>query len=80
MLLLFTATTTTWGVPQKYTYLAFTSETLTRSGYQIKRKNVAVVAQRRGTCYVLCASSRSDLWDAQKQVLLAHVVESFRLR
>lgn len=83
--------------PQRYTYLAFTSDTLTRSGYQvglcawpspcsarisaqIRRKNLAVVATRRKMCVVLCASARSDLYDAEKQVILSHIVESFRLR
>ncbi|GFR42267.1 hypothetical protein Agub_g3164 [Astrephomene gubernaculifera] len=65
---------------QEYTYLQFASETLTRSGYQVRRRNFAVVAVRRGTVYCLNASSRSDQFDADKEALLRHVIESFRAR
>ena len=65
---------------QGYLYLAFPSETITRSGYQVRRKNVAVVAAgRRGAVYVLGASARSDQYDAAKGELLQHVVDSFRV-
>lgn len=40
---------------QKYLYVAFPSETITRSGYQVRRKNVAVAAVRRGNVYCLGA-------------------------
>ncbi len=43
---------------QRYIYMAFPSETLTRSGYNIKRKHFAVVAVKRGTAYTLSASAR----------------------
>lgn len=36
---------------QTYMYLRFPSETITRSGYQIKRKNYAVVATQKGMVY-----------------------------
>lgn len=65
---------------QEYTYLAFPSETITRSGYQIRRKNLAVVGVKRGTVYVLGASARSDQWNKEKEEILRHVVASFRLR
>jgi len=65
---------------QEYTYVAFPSETITRSGYQIRRKNLAVVGVKRGMVYVLGASARSDQWNKDKEEVLRHVVESFRLR
>jgi hypothetical protein len=65
---------------KEYTYVAFPSETITRSGYQISRKNLAVVGVKRGTVYVLGASARSDQWNKDKEEVLRHVVESFRLR
>ena len=40
---------------QEYTYLAFPSETITRSGYQIRRRNFAVAATKRGMVYTLAA-------------------------
>lgn len=65
--------------PQAYTYLAFPSETITRSGYQVRRRHVAVAATRRGSVYVLGCSARSDQYDAAKERLFQHVVDSFRL-
>lgn len=62
-----------------YTYLAFPSETITRSGYQVRRRHVAVAATRRGSVYVLGCSARSDQYDAAKERLFQHVVDSFRL-
>lgn len=40
---------------QPYTYLAFPSETITRSGYQVRRRNYVAAALRNGTAYVLAA-------------------------
>ncbi len=40
---------------QAYTYVAFPSETTTRSGYQIRRKNFGVGAERAGIIYSLVA-------------------------
>jgi hypothetical protein len=40
---------------QPYTYLAFPSETITRSGYQVRRRNYVAAALRDGTAYVLAA-------------------------
>ncbi|GIL87215.1 hypothetical protein Vretimale_14315 [Volvox reticuliferus] len=65
---------------KEYTYLEFPSETVTRSGYQIRRKNFAVATVKRGTVYMLNASSRSDQFNKDKEALLRHVVESFRVR
>lgn len=60
--------------------MAFTSTTTTRSGYDVKRKNVAVAAVRNSLVYALCASARGDQYDTDKGRLLARIVESFRLR
>jgi hypothetical protein len=38
---------------QEYLYLEFPSETTTRSGYNIKRKNFVVAALKRDKLYVL---------------------------
>jgi hypothetical protein len=65
--------------PQEYTLIAFPSETITRSGYQVRRKNLAVAAARRGQVYVLGCSARSDQYDAAKDAVFQHVVDSFRL-
>ena len=53
---------------------------VTRSGYAVKRKNVAVAAVRRGKAYVCAASARSDQYNSEKEQLLRRTVESFRLR
>ncbi|KAK9822672.1 hypothetical protein WJX81_007150 [Elliptochloris bilobata] len=65
---------------QRYTYITFPSETITRSGYQIKRKNFAVAAARRGCLYCLVASARGDQYSPEKESTLRHIVDSFRLR
>jgi len=64
----------------QYTFIAFTSETTTRSGYDVRRKHVAVAAEKRGQVYVLGCSVRSDKWDADKAALVQHVLDSFRVR
>jgi hypothetical protein len=65
------------GMP--YLLLAFPSETITRSGYQVRRKNVAIAAIRRNMAYCLGASARSDQWDPQKEALFQRIIDSFRL-
>ncbi|KAL0018424.1 hypothetical protein WJX77_002671 [Trebouxia sp. C0004] len=65
---------------QTYLYLRFPSETITRSGYQVKRKHYAVAAAVKGIVYCCGASARSDQYDKAKKQLLSHVVESFRVR
>ncbi|CAL8468118.1 g7657 [Coccomyxa elongata] len=64
----------------RYTYIRFPSETVTRSGYQIRRKNFAVAAAKGGTVYSLVASARSDQYNKAKEELLQRVVASFRVR
>ena len=68
----------------RYTYLRFTSETITRSGYQVRRKNLAVLAcgnkRKEEVCYVLGTSARSDQYNEQKEKLFLSIIESFRLR
>jgi PsbP len=65
---------------KKYTYLQFPSETLTNSGYNIKRRNFAVAATRGDQLYTLCASARSDQYNEAKAEILATIVQSFRVR
>lgn len=60
--------------------LQFPSTTLTNSGYDVRRRNCAVVAERRSTAYVLIASARGDQYSAEKEAILRAVVDSFRLR
>jgi hypothetical protein len=60
--------------------LQFPSETLTNSGYNVRRRNFAVAAQRRGTVYVLVASARGDQYTPAKAEVLKAVVQSFRVR
>jgi hypothetical protein len=40
---------------QEMLYLEFPSETLTRSGYNIRRKNFAAAAVKRGKLYTISA-------------------------
>lgn len=63
-----------------YIYIAFPSSTTTRSGYDIRRKNLAVAGVKRGVVYALGVSARSDQWNADKQELLQTIVDSFRVR
>ncbi|WIA15677.1 hypothetical protein OEZ85_002303 [Tetradesmus obliquus] len=65
---------------QEMLYLEFPSETLTRSGYNIRRKNFAAAAVKRDKLYTIAASARSDQFNEEKEKLLQHIVESFRLR
>lgn len=65
---------------QRYTYIRFPSETVTRSGYQIRRKNFAVAAAKGGIVYSLVASARSDQYNKAKEEVLQRVVASFRVR
>ncbi|GMH38664.1 hypothetical protein BSKO_06548 [Bryopsis sp. KO-2023] len=65
---------------QEYLYVQFPSSTITRSGYQVKRKNAAVAAVRKGSVYALCASARSEQATPKKEAVLEHVVQSFRMR
>eukprot|EP01024_Parvocaulis_polyphysoides_P020923 TRINITY_DN19869_c0_g1_i1.p1 TRINITY_DN19869_c0_g1~~TRINITY_DN19869_c0_g1_i1.p1 ORF type:complete len:293 (+),score=27.89 TRINITY_DN19869_c0_g1_i1:45-881(+) len=65
---------------QEYLYLQFPSETITRSGYQVRRKNFAVATIKRGKIYCLNASARTDQFNKEKEELLRHIIESFRIR
>ena len=67
------------GSGREMCYLYFPSETITRSGYQIRRKNLVVTAERKGLLYVLGASARNDQWNPAKKKLLQTVILSFRL-
>lgn len=69
-----------FAVAQRYTYVRFPSETITRSGYQIRRKNFAVAAAKDGRLYSLVASSRTDQFSPAKEKTLQRIIGSFRLR
>ncbi|KAF6266284.1 hypothetical protein COO60DRAFT_1474231 [Scenedesmus sp. NREL 46B-D3] len=65
---------------QEMLYLEFPSETVTRSGYNIRRKNFAAAAVKHGKLYTITASARSDQFNEEKKQLLQHIIGSFRLR
>ncbi|KAG2500301.1 hypothetical protein HYH03_001879 [Edaphochlamys debaryana] len=65
---------------REYTYLEFSSDTITRSGYNVRRRNFAAACVKKGTLFVINASARSDQYDTAKEEVLRHVVESFRVR
>lgn len=65
---------------RKYIYLQFPSETITNSGYNIKRRNFAVAGVKNNMVYALVASARSDQYNADKANLLTTIVQSFRVR
>jgi len=65
---------------QQYLYMAFVSEVITNSGYDIRRKNIAVATTRNDRLYTLGVSIRADLFDQDNQQLAQYMVESFRLR
>ena len=64
---------------RQYTYLRFPSTTLTNSGYDIRRQNLAAAIERKGKTYVLVASARGDQFNQQKEQQLAYVAASFRV-
>ncbi|CAG9464221.1 unnamed protein product [Pedinophyceae sp. YPF-701] len=63
-----------------YVYMAFPSELVTSSGYNVRRKNLAVAAVKRGRLYVLGVAIRSDQFDKDKAAMCQAMMESFRLR
>lgn len=63
-----------------YTYLQFPSETITNSGYNIKRRNFAVACAKNNRVYALVASARSDQYNPDKADMLTTIVQSFRVR
>ena len=64
----------------EYLRLAFTSSTVTVSGYDVRRKHVAVAGAVGGDIYVMGFSVRSDQWNKEKEATIAHVIDSFRVR
>lgn len=46
---------------------------------QVRRKNLAVAAARKGNLYVLGCSARSDQFDKEKEAAFETIVQSFRL-
>jgi PsbP len=65
---------------QEYIEIAFPSETITRSGYQIRRKNIGVISLKEDQVYVLGVSARGDQYTSEKKQTLLHIIESFRVR
>lgn len=65
---------------QRYLYLAYPSTTTTRSGYEVRRKNLAVAGVKRGVVYALATSARSDQWSPEAAARLQHIVDTFRLK
>lgn len=63
-----------------YTYLYFPSDTITNSGYNIRRRNLAAATVKGGRVYAVIASARSDFYDDAKAALLQRAVQSFRVR
>jgi hypothetical protein len=60
--------------------LAFTSDTITRSGYNVRRKHLAAVTRSRdGRAFLISASARADLMDDAKLAQLTTIVDSFAL-
>jgi hypothetical protein len=60
--------------------LVFNSETITRSGYNVRRKHLAAVTRSRdGRAFLISASSRADLLDDAKLAQLTTIVDSFAL-
>ena len=66
------------GLP--YTYLAFPSDTLTNSGYNVRRKNLVAAVEKKGRVLMVVASARSDQFTADKAETLTYIVQSFRAR
>lgn len=67
---------------KRYITYAFPSSTTTRSGYDVRRKNLAVVAvkESRNLAFILGVSVRSDEFNEEKRKLMQTIVESFRIR
>ena len=62
-----------------YDYFTFTSDTTTRSGYQVTRRNFAAVKvdARTGLIYALCCSTTTDGFDERKAAMFTDMVRSF---
>ena len=58
-------------------YFTFTSETTTRSGYLVTRRNYAAAANRGGAVYAIDASCTTADFDAKKAETYERVVRSF---
>ena len=51
-----------------------------RSGYNVKKRNLAVLSTKRDKVIALNANSRADLFDKEKEELFRAIVASFRVR
>lgn len=62
---------------ETYDYFTFTSETTTRSGYDVTRRHYAVAKTKGGLVYVLSASATTDGFDETRARLFERIVASF---
>ena len=62
---------------ESYDYFTFTSETTTRSGYDVTRRHYAVAKVKGGLVYVLSASATTDGFDETRARLFERIVASF---
>ena len=60
-----------------YDYFTFSSETTTRSGYDVTRRHFAVATTKGGLVYVLSASATTDGFDETRARLFERIVASF---
>ena len=62
---------------ESYDYFTFTSETTTRSGYDVTRRHYAAATVKGGLVYVLSASATTDGFDETRARLFERIVASF---
>ncbi len=62
---------------ESYDYFTFTSETTTRSGYDVTRRHYAAAKVKGGLVYVLSASATTDGFDETRARLFERIVASF---
>ena len=60
-----------------YDYFTFSSETTTRSGYDVTRRHFAAATTKGGSVYVLSASATTDGFDETRARLFERIVASF---
>lgn len=62
-----------------YDYFTFTSNTTTRSGYEVARRNYAAVVSdpKTGLVYAMCCSTTTDGFSDQKAAMFRAMVRSF---
>lgn len=66
-----------FGSESPYDYFTFSSETTTRSGYDVTRRHFAVATTKGGLVYTLSASVTTDGFDETRARLFERIVASF---